>query len=313
MFLKPIVDFGEYGLDIKDITTVKDDTLAELGKKIIETFKAYGYCYLSNHGIDEGLLKEYMRVSRTFFKQPSEEKTKHPLGHDCGFGWLKLEGERVNRERVAGDYKETFNYMPHSGYEAWWPVENFEELTKKFFDVGSALAYRFCDVLSLGLDLPKDFMRKAHSLVGQKGNSSQVRTLLYPPIETEVNIKPDQVRLGEHIDYGSISFIFPDETGGLEILSPDGNFVPVEPIPGTVVVLIGYAVQRWTADLLVGSKHRIPIPEDEERRKMSRQSLVYFLVPNNDLVIECLDGSNKYEPLTSRQFVDYKLENQYIN
>ena len=152
-------------------------------------------------------------------------------------------------------------------------------------------------------------MRNAHSLVGRKGNSSQVRTLLYPPIGPEVEIKPDQVRLGEHIDYGSISFVCSNESG-LEIFHPDGKFEPVEPIPGALIVLVGYAVQRWTADRLVGSKHRILVPQDE-KRNMGRQSLVYFLVPDNDLVIKCLDGSNKYEPMTSRQFVDDKLENQY--
>ena len=34
------------------------------------TFKTYGYCYLKNHGIDENLLNEYSRVSKSFFEQP---------------------------------------------------------------------------------------------------------------------------------------------------------------------------------------------------------------------------------------------------
>ena len=309
MSSKPIVDFKEYGLNAGDISTVSEEILTKLGKDVVEKFKTCGYCYLTNHGIGQSLLDDYIRVSKTFFSQSVEEKSKHALGHDCGFGWLKLEGERVNRDREAADYKETFNYTPHSEYEGWWGIQNFEDLTKKFFDAGSALAYRFCDILSLGLYQPKDFMRNAHSLVGQKGNSSQVRTLLYPPIGAEVVIKPDQVRLGEHIDYGSISFVFSNESG-LEILSPNGEFVAVEPIPGALVVLVGYILQRWTADRLIGSKHRILMPQDERRNKI-RQSLVYFLVPDNDFVITCLDGSNKYKAITSRQFVDDKLENQY--
>ena len=112
MSLNPILDFGEYGLDIRDISTVTEETLTKVGKSIIEKFKTFGYCSLTNHGIKQSLLDDYMRVSRTFFSQPLEEKAKHALGHDCGFGWLKLEGERINRDRLAGDYKETFNYMP---------------------------------------------------------------------------------------------------------------------------------------------------------------------------------------------------------
>ena len=307
-----VVDFKEYGLDVKDTSVVSDDTLKTLGKRIVNALKTHGYCYLTNHGVDDKLIKRYMKVSRKFFDQPIEEKEKHPLGHDCGFGWLKMEGERLTPEREPGDYKETFNYTPFSGYEAWLPVENFEALTKQFFETGTALALRFCDVLSLGLDLPKDFMRNAHKLVGQKGNSSQIRTLLYPPILPDSNIKPGQARLGEHIDYGSVSFNFQDDVGGLEILSPDGKFVPVVPKPGTTVVFTSILLQRWTSDFLVGTKHRILIPEDEERKKKFRQSLIYFLVPDNELVIKCLDGSDKYEPITSRAYVDYKLKDQYL-
>lgn len=93
---------------------------------IVGSFKMHGYIYLKNHGIVENLLTEYMQVSRIFLEQSLEKKAKHLLGHDCGFGWLKFEGERINSERTAGDYKEIFNYMSHSGYEACLSVENFE-------------------------------------------------------------------------------------------------------------------------------------------------------------------------------------------
>jgi len=31
-------------------------------------------------------------------------------------------------------------------------------------------------------------------------------------------IKPDQIRLGEHTDYGSVSLLFQRDVGGLEVL-----------------------------------------------------------------------------------------------
>ena len=84
-----VVDFKEYGLGVKDASVVRDDTLKALGKRIVNALKTHGYCYLTNHGVDDKLVKRYMEVSRKFFDQPTEEKEKHPLGHDCGFGWLK--------------------------------------------------------------------------------------------------------------------------------------------------------------------------------------------------------------------------------
>ena len=191
-------------------------------------------------------------------------------------------------------------------------MENFEDCTKMFFEVSSVLAYRLLDVLTLGLGLPKDVLRRSHKFVGNKGNSSQIRTLYYPPIPPDRYIKTDQARLSEHIDYGTFSFIFQDDTGGLQVQSPDGKFVPVTPIPGTVVVAVGALLQRWTSDFLPGSMHRILMPEDEKQRKRIRQSLVFFMQPDDDCIITCLDGSGKYEPISSRGYVNYKLSNQYL-
>ena len=155
-------------------------------------------------------------------------------------------------------------------------------------------------------------MREAHKLVGKKGNTSQVRTLYYPPIPMDDTLQPDQVRLSEHVDYGTFSFNFQDSAGGLEIRNPEGMFVPVDPIPNTVVVAVGILLQRWTADYLMGSEHRILIPTDEVQKKRIRQGLIFFLLPDDDFVIECLDGSNKYEPMRAISYAEDKFTTQYL-
>ena len=312
MAKQSVIDFQDYGLNVDDISGASEETLKACGKNIVSVIKTYGYCYLKNHGVDENLLNDYMDVSRRFFEKPVEVKEKLPLGHDCKFGWLKIEGEVLTPKRKTGDFKETFNYQPYSGYENWPPVKNFEALSKKFFDAGSALAFRLLDILALGLDIPREYMRKAHHLAGQKGNSSQIRTLYYPPIPTDRTMKPDQVRLSEHTDYGTFSFNFQDSTGGLEIQNPEGEFVPVDPIPGTTVVAVGALLQRWTSDFLPGSVHRILIPEKENQRKRIRQALIFFFVPDDNCVIKCLDGSDKYEPILSRSYAEDKFSNQYL-
>ena len=303
----PVVDFLEYGLKVEDTSTVSKDTIKVLGKRTVEVFKQFGFCYLKNHGVDADLILDYMQVSRTFFELPVEMKKKYSIKSDYSFGWSKLEGERLNEDRpLVGDLHEAFNYMAFSD-EKWPPVDRFETLTKEVFKVGTDLTYRFLDVLSLGLDLPEDFMRNAHKLIGQKGNSCEFRTTNYPALGTDWNIKPGQVRLGEHIDFSTVSFIFQDNVG-LEVLSPEGKYVEAPPIPGTILVVIGSLLQRWTSDNLIGTTHRILIPEDDVRRKSARQSIVYFVEPDDDCVIECLDGSDKYEPVTAKGFYNYQIK-----
>lgn len=44
------------------------------------------------------------------------------------------------------------------------------------------------------------------------------RVLYYPPLSSISNIKPGQLRCGEHVDYGSITLLFQDPYGGLQVI-----------------------------------------------------------------------------------------------
>ena len=61
------------------------------------------------------------------------------------------------------------------------------------------------------------WLTQVHGSIGTAGNATALRLLYYPPIPEESNIKPEQVRCGEHSDYGSITLLFQDSVGGLEV------------------------------------------------------------------------------------------------
>ena len=289
-----VIDFKEYGLSADVSADVKDDILKAIGNRIIDKFKTYGFCYLKNHGVDQTLLEDYMRVSRTFFELPEEIKSMNPLGVDYTFGYVKPGKETLNKERSVGDLHEALNYVPKFD-KAWPPVENFEALTKEFYNASEALTLRLCDALSLALDQPKDFFRRLH------GKALQTRTIYYPIIEDDWKLASDQARLGEHTDWGTFTLNFQDSTGGLEVQTPDGDYAAATPIPDTCVLTPSAMLQRWTSDMIKASPHRVIVPTDE-RRKKSRQALIFFVNADPDVEIKCLDGTDKYPPVI---FQDY--------
>lgn len=63
------------------------------------------------------------------------------------------------------------------------------------------------------------FFVKAHQEMGlgAKHNFTTMRLLYYPPLPAEREIKPGQLRCGEHVDYGSITLLFQDPNGGLQV------------------------------------------------------------------------------------------------
>lgn len=304
----PVIDFDRLGLHRK-AENIGAMALKEVGVQVKEAFSTVGFCYLKNHGIDQELVDHYMEVSRDFFQQPVEEKIKHVRGTELNFGWVAVEREKLNPER-PGDLKEAFNYLPADDPDDW-PSAKFQQTSRDMFKCCAELSHLVCDALSVGLNLGETFMRDAHKRVGLKGNPTTLRSLYYPPIPPESKIKPNQIRLGEHSDYGTITLLFQDDIGGLEVNIPGIGFVPATPIPGTVVVNIGDLMQRWTADSLTATKHRVLIPEVEFKKRKHRQSVAFFVHPDDNYVIECLDGSKKYEPITSIDYLNYRFSVTY--
>ena len=50
-------------------------------------------------------------------------------------------------------------------------------------------------------------------------------------------------------------------------------------------------------------RHRVLIPEDERQRRLVRRSIVFFVVPDDDVTVQCLDGSDKYPPVNAMDYI----------
>lgn len=300
----PVVDMRPYRIDMED--KVDTESLQIVGNSICGAFRDIGFCYIKNHGIQQALIDKMLSVSKTFFEMPPEYKEKYQRDPNTEIvinGWIPRQTESLNPKR-PGDYKESYKYTPQTGEEVLPDSEGFEETIKNFRASCESLALRILDLLSIGLGLEdKHFLRKCHARFGQSGNSSLLKTMLYPALPENAVLEPNQLWCGEHTDFGSLSMLFQDDTGGLEVKNLDGKYIPATPMPGTIVINIGDMMQRWTSDQLIATEHRVVISEKESKRKMSRQSLAFFIQPDDDVVIQSLTNNDKYKPITSVQYL----------
>lgn len=149
-----------------------------------------------------------------------------------------------------------------------------------------------------------------------------LRLLHYPAVEKKAFHREDgleQVRAGVHSDYGSITLLFQDQRGGLQVLSPSGTFVDATPIPGTIVVNAGDLLARWSNDLIKSTKHRVvepPVPSEGDTHP-PRYSIAYFCNPNFDRFIDAIPGTigegkeKKYEGINSGEYLVRRLAATY--
>ena len=45
------------------------------------------------------------------------------------------------------------------------------------------------------------------------------------------------------------------------------------------------------------------IPEDAIHRQLTRRSIVFFVVPDCDVIVQCVDGSDKYPPVSAMDYI----------
>ena len=90
--------------------------------------------------------------------------------------------------------------------------------------------------MALSLNISEDFFLGIHkSLLRGGGSFCKLRSLYYPAI-ADAGVRPGVTRCGEHSDYGSLTFLFQDSLGGLQIRGVGGRWLDAEPVEGSILV-----------------------------------------------------------------------------
>ena len=94
----------------------------------------------------------------------------------------------------------------------------------------------------LGLTDP-EWLLKFHS-----GHNNQLRLLHYPPIPAKELENQTSARMPAHSDWGSITMLFQDDCGGLEVENQHkaGEFIKALPLKNAIIMNIGDLLMRWS-------------------------------------------------------------------
>ncbi|KAJ7998395.1 hypothetical protein DPEC_G00222250 [Dallia pectoralis] len=309
--LIPVVDFAAYKLGKHEVS---GEQLESLSGELKAAFTEVGFVYLKNTGITQQEVDEVMNISKKFFLQPDDKKQpflRTSFANSPNHGWLCSETESLNPKR-PGDLKEAFNTASlHPGMN--WPelegLCGFREIQTSFFLRCKDLCLHVLRVMAHCLGLEAEVFLNAHRLIGTEGNGSTLRSLYYPQVRSD-RVKEDQLRCGEHSDYGSITLVFQSQEGGLQVQTRSGKFISAPSIPETVLINVADLMQRWTGDVFLSVIHRVLLPPAGDTS--TRQSLAFFVQPDDEVIITCCDGSNKYPPVQAGDYLLQRLNNSFV-
>ena len=295
----PVIDFAPFDRD-------GDLGQQKVAAEIDRACREIGFFYLINHGISSEILGHLLRQSKDFFSLPETVKTQMARSPQTNCGYIGFQTEKLNPKNF-GDLKEALNL----GLEMEWlpELEEFRQVACRFYELTTqVIAPQILRAFALALELPRDFFDDKH------GKNYFLRLLHYPPITALP--QPGQLRAGEHTDYGSITLLLQDETGGLEVQTRQGDWIEVPYIPDTLVVNVGDALQHWTNDRWRSTRHRVLAPIDS-RAKLSRYSLALFCDPNPEVELACLENCcsptypPRYQPILMAEFLAQRLQATY--
>lgn len=281
---------------------------------VTDAFRNSGFVYLKNHGIAPSMVQKAFTSSARFFARLQDQKdslcwtTPQSNRGYIATGQEKLTqsgdtaGIRVLKD-TNPDLKETME-IGREGVDDLpnrWPDhfddegKAFKQTMLSFWDQCRLLHKQIMQAIALAMNLPEHFFDKYID-----AGDNTLRLLHYPPVRKDIFQKRlGQVRGGEHSDYGTITILFQDARGGLQVRSPKGTFVDVTPIPDTIIVNTGDLLARWFNDTITSTRHRVvepPLPAEDIGKGYSdtypaRYSVAYFCNPNMDRFIEALPGT----------------------
>ncbi|KAM6937558.1 uncharacterized protein FYW49_021303 [Xenentodon cancila] len=305
----PVVDFSAFSLNQTDVA---EEQLHSLSSQLKTAFTQVGIVFLRNSGITEAEVERVMDISRKFFLQPEELKrpfSRKTFANNPNHGWVSLELERLNPNQPGG-LKESFNtasFHPQIKWPSSGVLSDFRDIHESFFQRCKELGLRVLKLMAHSLDLDPDVFLSAHRLIGTDVNGTTMRSLYYPPVDCE-KTKAGQMRCAEHSDYGSITLLF-QGSEGLQVRTRSGDYITAPIIPGAVLINIADLMQRWTSDQFVSVRHRVLLPP--AGHSGARESLVFFMQPDDEAVISCCDGSSKYPPVTSGDYLAERFRASY--
>ncbi|KAF2149190.1 Clavaminate synthase-like protein [Myriangium duriaei CBS 260.36] len=275
----PVIDFSPFLQN-----DVNRDSKFHVCEALLRSLQQHGVAKLANHGVSYGSVEEMFNLSKEFFDLPAEFKqvcahpsTANPHRGFCHVGLEKTYGatgfERGLKDPLkVHDVKESFDVGSKSDslYHNRWPEESalpgFRARTEDFFDECHQSLCHIMDALALGLGLEPRSLAALHS-----AQDHELRLLHYPAIDPRL-LDGSRLRIAEHTDFGTLTLLFQDSVGGLEVeaqhsmrtkaeVKSVAPFRAIDAHAPIMIVNIGDSLERWTNSALRAVVHRVTKPQ----------------------------------------------------
>lgn len=279
-------------IDIRSLLTGTEERYS-VAEQIGQACRNYGFFYIIGHRVDEGLQQRLEQLSRQFFAQDLATKLEirmarggrawrgyFPVGDELTSGKPDLKEGIYFGTELEDDHPLVQAGVPMHGrnlFPANLPL--LRETVLDYMTAMTQLGHTLMAGIALSLGLTESYFRERYTWEPL----TLFRIFNYPPV---AELSESQWGVGEHTDYGLLTILKQDNSGGLQI-KVNQRWIEAPPIPNSFVCNIGDMLDRLTRGLYRSTPHRV--------RNLSlhdRLSFPFFFDPNFESEIKPIEFAN---------------------
>ena len=312
-------------IDIDGWHAADPATRAAIAAAVDHAGRTVGFMQVVGHGIAPATIDALTAAIDAFFDEPAEFKARYRSPQpEINRGYSPPRSERLSYSLgvvTPDDLFEAFNVGASTTdfpdvhgldpvvYAAniWPATPGFRPAVDAWFAAAGTVARTMTAIFAASLGLPDGYF------TAYTDHSIDVLRINHYAVPPGIELADGQLGMGAHTDYGIVTILWADPVPGLEILRPDGNWLPVTPHPGALLINLGDLTERWTNDRWTSTMHRVVPPRDADGELVRRRSAAYFHDGNADASISTLptcraaDGSSNYPDVTVAEHLAAKL------
>ena len=266
-------------------------TADEIGRACRDT----GFFYVKNHGVPKDLERKLETEAKKFFAKSQSEKMRYSMekGGRAWRGYFQVGAELTSNQpdlkegvyfgtELSDHHPLVVKKTPMHGANLF-PNDQpqLRSAVLEYIAAVTDLGHALMKGLSISLGLDADYFNRLYT------NDPLIlfRIFNYPAAKSSV--EQSQWGVGEHTDYGVLTILKQDHSGGLQVKSRRG-WIEAPPIEDTFVCNIGDMLDRMTGGLYKSTPHRV-----RNKSGGDRISFPLFFDPNFFSEVKPIEGIEK--------------------
>ena len=239
-----------------------------LARAIAAACRDSGFFYVVGHGVDPALLARLDALSREFFAAPAAAKQAIAMRHGgrAWRGWFPLGDELTSGQpdlkeglyfgtELPDDHPRVRAGTPLHGANLWPAfVPGLRSVVLETMARLADVAQQLLTGIARSLDLEPDYFRTHYT-----GEPTQLFRIFHYPSTPRPGWG-----VGEHTDYGLLTLLAQDDSGGLQVKTP-GGWIDAPPLAGALVCNLGDMLDRLTGGWYRSTPHRVRGSQGRDR------------------------------------------------